>query len=50
MEKEEEPPVQQDLEWEPVLLREHLFAIEKLTDEYVAATEEMIWQWRERAG
>jgi hypothetical protein len=41
--------VEQDLEWEPVLLREHLkFAIEKMAEEYVAATDEMIRRLNER--
>lgn len=35
--------VKQDLEWEPVPLRDHLeFALETLVKEYMAATEEMI--------
>ena len=39
----EDEKVEQDLEWEPVPLRDHLqFAIEKLAEEYVKATDEMI--------
>jgi hypothetical protein len=39
----EDEKVEQDLEWEPVPLAVHLqFAVEKLVEEYLAATDEMI--------
>lgn len=47
MEKEKEAPVEQDLEWEPVQLGQHLkFALDKLVEAHEAAVNEMIARYK----